>query len=355
MATVMSSATFTFETDFYILNVVQKGANFGGTAGFAVSFAGGVSGLCGSKYASVSARLERWSEVPPLDNTWEDFDDLPFVAIKGGGPLRAQGFDEVESESGLSMDDFDGGRVRVLARGRYAADPSSERSDEEWLFQFYPEEGSPRPLAGGPRRLAGPGPFVYLPEAGWMAALHSWHVTGWHGYLSSTAGFESVHRALSSLKRPATARDIADAVIPNTNRPSPPMPSSEHLDVIEALCALQLLLPMQQDDETLLVVNPAPGFVWDRVALEDAHVDALRLRIAQSEFETIATVIAVAVEWAGADGLSATVRQLATRWSTTVRDIRGGIALCETLGRIESITVESFPGDDVPIRLRLQQ
>ncbi|MES1170058.1 MAG: hypothetical protein ABUL47_05150, partial [Leifsonia sp.] len=113
-----------------------------------------------------------------MDDSWEDRDELPFVAAADGGLLRVWGFDSATEDHGLDLEGFGNGRVRVLARGRhryYYGDVFDDLPAEEWLLQFFPTEGLPDPLAGPPRCLPRFAPFGPRDiQPGWFAALHSW-------------------------------------------------------------------------------------------------------------------------------------------------------------------------------------
>src|SRR5664279_817698 len=113
---------------------------------------------CGTKFANVSVRAERWDDRPDRIEGWEDEDELCFEEIVGDGALVLSGFDA--GEVGLELSGLGAARVHVLARGRHRYGYSSGNVDElppeEWLLRFYPVEAPHDPLAGGPRRIAGP-------------------------------------------------------------------------------------------------------------------------------------------------------------------------------------------------------
>ena len=177
---------------------------------------GAVQGMCGTKYAQVLLRVERWSARPVLDDLWEDVDELPFEAVPDGGVLRLHGFDPLEGEGGLVLDGFRMGRVRVrvLARGRhryhYGDHVDETRPPEEWLMQFFPHPGPADPLAGAPRRLAGMSPFGEGPTTGWGAAVQAWRQTGWDSYLNSSSGYRAIRSGLYTARRPVTRTALAE-------------------------------------------------------------------------------------------------------------------------------------------------
>jgi hypothetical protein len=383
MAELLSSVEFEFSTDFAIMNVMQAGESPGPPGGFAGSVPGGLGALCGAKYSRVSTRLERWSAAPPLDNSWDDMDELPFEALDHGGLVQASGFDQPPTDEGLSLDGFETGRVRVLARGRhryyyggdvdYAALPR-----EEWLLQFFPASGHPQPLAGGPRRLAGPGMQGARWSTGWTSALHAWTQTGWSAFLLGSRGFSAVSSALHNLQRPVSAFELAtvasrliwrapnqavtalDAADPFSTpigggapRPDPladihGSPQNTIGDAIAAMRALRLLISTGLGEDELLIPNPAPGFVWESTPLEDKLIVALRVQIGSRDFGPLADDIGNALLWAGPAGLDTTTRELALRWSTDVRSIRGALSLLQEKGAITA-DIPSEQLDDAPL------
>src|SRR6185437_14989817 len=60
MARLLAEAEYTFETDFALAGARQGDAESGDTMTYAASGPGAVALQCGTKYASVHLRLERW-------------------------------------------------------------------------------------------------------------------------------------------------------------------------------------------------------------------------------------------------------------------------------------------------------
>jgi hypothetical protein len=376
MADLLGATETAFETDFAILGASQ--GNVSAAAGtFAGSSIGGLSAHCGTKYAGVHVRTERWSGRPEFDNSWEDMDELPFQAIVGGGPLQISGFDPPSDDHGLDLEGFGSGRVLILAKGRhryYYGDVEDELPPEEWLLQFFPQEGTPNPLAGPPRRLVGFAPFSkWEKQSGWKAAIHAWDQTGWHSHLFNSPGYYAVHLGMSLAARAIDARNLASQSSSFTRNGSPnplPFPEdplnirlAERIDdplaalygapvqtlgeAIDAMRHLNLLLDVVRGDETLLVPNPAPENVWEAKSMTEQEIRLIRLQIGYADFRSIAEDIVIAVSWAGEKGLKTTIQEMGTRWSTTSAAIRGGLALSAlTSGVSTDPTLDNEKGDD---------
>jgi len=387
MAELLGVTEALFDTDFAIMNALQD-SNDGPTSGsFVGSARGGVAGICGTKYAEVSARAERWSSRPEFDNSWEDVDELPFSAIADGGPLRLYGFDS-PLDDGLDLDGFDVGRVLVMARGRHRYAYGDHDNDsllpEEWLFRFFPGTGPARPLDGPPRRLAGVAPFGDSPKAGWAAALHAWSQTGWHSYLASSHSYYAIYLGLSVSQRALTPNGLAEISFPYiyrgpgerpaipadplTARIDPPVRGEDSLAVssgrpmttlgeaIDALRELQLLLASTRDGQEVLIPNPDPGLVWERIELSDTQIQGARLQIGYADYRLIAEDISIAMAWVPDSGLHTTVREMALRWSTTPADIRGGLKLLATNElKMEWATADEGTDDDAPLVLSMRR
>lgn len=377
MGELLASTETTFDTDFAILNASQRPIGNAAAGSFAGSATGGLSAQCGTKYARVHVRAERWSGQPEVDERWEDSDELPFVAVPDGGLLRMSGFDPATEDHGLDLEGFGSGRVRVLAKGRhryYYSDVFDDLPPEEWLLQFFPVEGPPNPLAGPPRRLVGFLPFSpFGRQSGWAAALHAWRQTGWHSHLVPSPGYHAVQLGLSVSGEATSARDLAressrfaressaDTLplpddpldIPIAARADDPLaalhgePVRTLGDAINALRGLQLLLGVRRGDDTLLVPNPAPGFVWETKAMTEKEIRGTRLQIGYADFRSIAEDIVIALGWSGVQGLTTTVQEMGTRWSTSSATIRGGLALSAlTSGVSTTPELDNKKGDD---------
>jgi hypothetical protein len=376
MADLLGATETEFATDFAILSASQ---GYVSTAAgtFAGSSIGGLSANCGTKYARVHVRAERWSGRPDFDNSWEDMDELPFQALVGGGPLQISGFDEPSDNHGLDLEGFDSGRVLILAKGRhryYYGDLEDEVPPEEWLLQFFPQEGRPNPLAGPPRRLVGFAPFSKSEkQSGWRAAIHAWEQSGWHSHLFSSPGFYAIQLGLRLAARAINARDLAHESSrftrngsPNplpfpddpldiqlAERPGDPLadlygaPVSNLREAIDAMRSLQLLLDVHRGDEVLLVPNPAPGPIWDANSMTENQIRVLRVHIGYADFRSIAEDIVIALSWAGEQGLKTTIQEMGTRWSMTSAAIRGGLALSAlTAGVSTTPELDGENGDD---------
>jgi len=377
MGELLGSTETSFDTDFAILNAGQGRIGVASAGSFAGSGVGGLSARCGTKYARVHVRAERWSGQPDLDNSWEDIDELPFEAMPDGGPLQMSGFDPPTDDHGLDLEGFGTGRVRVLARGRhryYYGDVEDDLAPEDWLIQLFPVEGLPNPLAGPPRRLVGFAPFSkWERQSGWAAALHAWAQGGWHTHLFSSPGYYAVHLGMSVAGSAVNDRDLAressrfklsgapnpipapeDPLdVPLAERADDPLvalfgaPIATLRDAIAAMRQLQLLLEVRRGSDILLVPNPAPGPIWETKSMTDKEVRGIQLQIGYSDFRLIAEDIVTAVSWAGSQGLRTTVQEMGIRWSTTSAAIRGGLALAAlTSGVSTAPELDSRDGDD---------
>ncbi len=171
MARLIEAVEAEFETDYAVLSLAQESGGGGFPGGFVGTVPGGVDAQCGTKYARVKARAERWDARPPLQRGWEDIDEWPFEEIPGGGPLGLSGFDP--QDVGLDVEGLGRARVVVYARGRQRYgyfELSDPLEPEEWLFQVFPDPERLDALAGDPRRLSGRAPFSPPPRTGWYAA-----------------------------------------------------------------------------------------------------------------------------------------------------------------------------------------
>jgi hypothetical protein len=109
-----------------------------------------------------------------------------------------------------------------------------------------------------------------------------------------------------------------------------------------------LLISTGLGEDELLIPNPAPGFVWESTPLEDKLIVALRVQIGSRDFGPLADDIGNALLWAGPAGLDTTTRELALRWSTDVRSIRGALSLLQEKGAITA-DIPSEQLDDAPL------
>src|SRR5437763_167207 len=116
---VIQFVEYEIETDFALLYAAQASTPEPPTTmTFAASAPGAVAMTCGTKYANLHVRLERWDEHPPAPtDDWEDIDEVPWVTISAGGTVTAAGFDPAKDDDGLVVDDLPRARVQVLAKG----------------------------------------------------------------------------------------------------------------------------------------------------------------------------------------------------------------------------------------------
>lgn len=346
----------TFDTDFAILSAYQSTGPDSDVGTFALTTHGALSASCGTKYARVHVRAERWDSRPPVAENWEDADELPFVEVPDGGPMEIAGFDP--SSARLDVTGIGNARVQVYATGRhryyYGDDVLGDAlPPEQWLLRFFPTDGDPDPLAGGPRRLAGEGALYRNAPDPWSAALRAVEVSGWYEVLWPSAVFQSVRSALWSAGGPTSEDELArlmvrrrapferggadalDQVIP-PSRDEPdqlaeltgratPLTAGEALD---AMLDLGLLVSEERTGVQLLIPNPAPEPAWVRRAREGHDPDSIRrirLNTLRHLHGLLATDLSRALRWAGVQGLRSTPRKLALRLATTVDEVRGAL------------------------------
>lgn len=154
MAELLGAIEQELTTDFAMLSVPQADNPASGLIPhFAVSEPAAITLQCGSKYAEVSIRVERWSARPaPLDG-FEDWDELPFEALSHAGPMRAIGFDDGgPGDDTLDVNGLGRARASILARGRHAFD-EHEQTQEQWLVRLWPDRDDLDAMAGGPRQV----------------------------------------------------------------------------------------------------------------------------------------------------------------------------------------------------------
>ena len=394
MASLLSAVSAEFSTDFGILSAAQSGCGGAGAGGFVGSLPGCVAGLCGTKYADVLVRAERWDARPPQQLGWEDGDELPLEVLPGAGSLVLGGFDQ--TDVGLDVDGLGRARVLVFARGRQRyghSDFQEGMSPEEWLLQVFPDPDAQDALAGDPRRLAGQAPFGPLPKTGWFAARHAWAQTGWHDYLYTMPGFYGVDIALSSAGHPLSRLELAAKAVPLHNgqtyfqgtphqdplaQPLQPTLTPEQQNpmrlesvrtnaqrladlaaqvglpeitvmghFIQALENLGLLLVMRRKGEDLLVPNPCPGMVWDVLDIPEQVRDRIRVQIGYADFRQVAEDLDNIVGWARDLTLTTTPRTLATRLAVTVDEVRGGLDLLALNKRASHLPLLQDGNDDL--------
>ncbi|MES2093775.1 MAG: hypothetical protein V4531_08185 [Actinomycetota bacterium] len=387
MTTLVDVVETEFDTDFAILTLNQSEVFTPNIASFAFSAPGLLRLECGTKYPRVRVRVERWDSRPPLTAGWDDVDELPFEEIPAGGELTVSGFDP--GDVGLDIDGLGRARVQVLARGRHRYSYGSHfegdvLAPEAWLMRLYTSAGPIDPMAGGPRRIAGGGGLSPAAGSPWKAAVLGYRMAGWADALGGSEGFRLAEGALLSLERPLTRAGLAKRMV----RWMPPWeaggPDSESMelprrrsdrresdpletvfgrgpivtigDAIDALVDIGLLLVENRAGQRLLVPNPSPERAWEHLGMTGEALVSARSHALDNAHARIATDIASAVDWVPTEGVTATLRSMAIRWSTTVEDVLGGIRLLGGTGRVTSdrdlgFDAEIDPDETLVLRL----
>lgn len=376
----------TLDTDFAILQLQQSENWIDGVGTFALSAPGAVHVTCGTKYARVHVRAERWDARPPFDESWEDYDELPFTEVAGDGPLIISGFDP--GDVGLDVDGIGDSRVQVFARGRHRYDygngPSGDEfPPEEWLFRFFPVDGRPGPFSGGPRRLAGGGGLYSGTSDPWSMAHRAVDGSGWYALLWRSASFGLVHRALWGEHRPATADDVArrmrswrrsahpDDVELLDHVVAQPLSEADPLaeltgratpltvgQAVDALRDLGLLLVEERQGRHLLIPNPAPEPAWlhqERSGADAATVRNIRMETLRHVYQTLATDLQHAIRWAAEEGVWTSVEALALRQAATIDEVTGALRYLIALGTVVSdadLGLDAIIEAEAPLWLR---
>lgn len=352
----MNVVETTFDTDFAILSACQSTGPDSDVGTFALTTPGALSASCGTKYARAHVRAERWDSRPPVAENWEDADELPFVEVPDAGPIELAGFDP--SSARLDVAGLGNARVQVYATGRHRYHYGDgilgdALPPEQWLLRFFPTDGVPDPLAGGPRRLGGEGALYTSAPDPWRAALRAVEISGWYEVLWPSAVFQSVRSALWSAGGPASEdelarlmlrgkapfelggaealgqvippyRDEPDQLAEVTGRATPLTAG----DALDAMRDLGLLVTEERSGHRLLIPNPAPEPAWVRRAREGEDADSIRrirLNTLRHLHGLLATDLTRALRWAEVDGLRSTPRKLALRLATTVDEVRGAL------------------------------
>lgn len=115
---------------------------------------GGQIGLrCGSKYARLTIRVERWTEEPTLEPaTWQEWDEVPLIFDPTKGPFFVGGFELFEDQT-LDLAGLTRARARICASGRGTKFLSDTPTSEEWLVQLWPDHQHLDAMHCEPRRL----------------------------------------------------------------------------------------------------------------------------------------------------------------------------------------------------------
>lgn len=386
---LLSSVTTELSTDFAILTANQSGHYFAEAGTFAGTAPGALSAICGTKYADVRVRAERWDGRPPHQFGWEDADELPFEAVSGAGPLVLGGFEP--SDAALDVGDLGRARVLVRARGRQRygySDILDGQPPEEWLLQFYPDPKELDALSGDPRRLSGQAPFGPIHRTGWSACMHAWQQTGWHQYLYSLPGYYGLHLGLlmsgHAVPRSELFREVVfrlggthDESVPHRDPHDVPLQSrtiTEPQDpallesvqtetrqlalvaagagiseitvvghLIQALVNLGLLLPIHRKGQELLVPNACPGMVWDVLDISEQARDSIRVQIGYADFRHVAADIDNMLLWAPSQILTTTPRRLAIRLAVTSDEVLGAFELLDLTDRARHVRIAGGP------------
>jgi hypothetical protein len=379
----------TLSTDFALLSARQSSPRGDATTlTFAASAPGVVEMLCGNKYADLSVRLERWDGQPPSpDSLWEDCDELPWETVPDGGPIQVAGFDPADHEEGLPVEGLGRARVQVLAAGRhryYYGGSNEGLPPERWLLRFWPDAEDLDAMAGPPRRVAGPLPFI-VARYGWQAATHAWTRNGWHDAFARLTGFEQLERSISGIGRPFQAEELPamwgplssydtraygwDTPVVDLERPRPPwdtsvddlatlarasgMPVIDTLhDAFVSLSRLGLLAKAEAlSGGDRWVPNPAPRPAWEVLDVSEERAAALRVRGLRAEYSTLEHDLAHLHRWAHGGELSSTARAVAIRLSLSPDDVLGTIRLLNEVRPHTVIHQTAQPDADTPFSM----
>lgn len=382
-----------FDTDFAILTAAQV-VSFGDSPGvfsYAASVPGVIAMVCGTKYASVSVRLERWdAPAPSADDSWEDRDEIPFRVLPGAGPLLVGGFDQAQPP-GLDVDGLADVRVEILARGRhrysYSSPPDDGLPPEEWLLRLWPVNGPVDPFAGPPRRIAGPLPFQVRWTA-WSLAMHSWKQTGWASFMGGLwPAYYEIWLGLHRAARPVTREELAQSWGPwgpereqhgayQWDTPAGGFPRTAYFDtgeaderrqavvaaaglssidtfadVLMAMVNLGMVLRVTNGEERF-APNPSPSLVWERLSLTESQMQGLRLQIGYADFRSAQHDLAHMVEWSPDHRLVATPRRIAIRLAIHPEGVLGGIELLRDLGDVTLEVGDDAWGPDAEVAIQ---
>lgn len=392
MARLVAAYERALDTDFALLSAAQEDTvGEAETQTYAASAPGIVVAICGGKFATLDVRLERWDGAPdPAGDEWEDADVLPFAALPDRGPLRVAGFDPPEDDDGLPVDGLGRARVEVLAAGRhqYAHWDDTDLPAERWLLRFWPDDAEPDPLAGLPRRVAGPYPFEVRCD-GWTAAWQAWEHTGWMTLLLGIEAFGAITRALRAQGRPARPDDLVPRLGPygmQLDRAGPYSWDSDvfghgwathptamrpdlgdtlaalaaaaglaavetFADALECLVRLGLVARVDGPEPGLLVPNPVPRPAWDVVTQARGSGGLLRQAV-RYEFGTYGMDLDHLLRWAPGGVLTTTPRRVAVRLALRAEDVVGAVRYVVAHGTAEATPDADGIDADTTVTLR---
>ncbi len=377
MARLIGVLEESLSTDFALLAVGQSGAAGDGpsTTTYAASGPGAIVMVCGTKYAELEVRVERWDAEPQVPgHGWEDCDELPFEPVSDGGPLQVWAFDPPGDEAGLSVEGLGRARVQVLAAGRHRygySDSAEGLPPERWLVRIWPDGEHRDAMSGSPRRIAGPLPHTNRRTA-WIEAHHGWRRTGWSSYLLGIQACQIIERALVIAGGPCDPDDLVTnfgpwgvqreragaytwdspvlghgwAIPAEVVRPdalvklramaaATGMPSIDTFrDALEFLERLGLIGRQHGVNGGHLVLNPAPRPVWEVLELSPASERGLRTQGLWSDYQYLENDLEHLLRWAPNQRLVTTPERIAVRLSVGVDDILGGLQLLDILDRV---------------------
>lgn len=350
----------------------------------------------GVSYHLPAVRLERWDGPPPDPrSSWEEADELPFVAL-GSGRLKLDGGFGSETAPVFTLGGPGRYRSRVCVHGRQlAARADGAGADEvvqgveRWLLQLWPDPHALGPLAGPPRTLLPDPPEAADPQL--AAGLRAWHDSGWFPALSSCWAFSSLwamflrhgpvatgdvprlfptawsadddpppvrwERPLEWLDgrsepallqvgrhRLAEAQEIVDAA------GGPPL--RYPADLVDFLVTAGVLSLRQVDGIEVLAPNPAAPSIFE-LGLPEERALSIRRQVWLHRSRYDGPDLQTAVTWSGGR-LRATLRALANRLAVTPDDVRGGALVQHFVYKSLAFSPDVRDvGDDEPVDLWL--
>ena len=389
MARLVDEIAAEVQTDFALLSAAQGDrVGYAETQTYAASAPGCIAMMCGTKYANLVVRLERWDGRPAeADPLWEDCDEVPWEPVAEAGPLLVFGFDPAEGD-GLDVTDLGRSRVQVLASGRHRytyGDFVEGLPPERWLLRLWPDPDAGDALAGPPRRVAGPLPFMWRRNS-WGAAFQGWSLAGWSSYLLGVEAFRVLAQAVAFIGQPfhpnellpklgpwgmqrdrAGAYDWSSPAIghgwavdirqmqPEIGVKLEALARAAKLPGIEtfgdALTALERLGLLARLDGGRIVPNPAPAPVWELVPLSPEARAGLETQALRAEFSSFEGDIEHVVRWCDGE-LITTPRTIATRLAIHPDDVRGAMRLLRSTRRDVSLDPEGPTDPDREVTIR---